>query len=42
MADRQFATERNNVVVVKDSMIGGDATSLGRSESVINTKGDHC
>lgn len=39
MADRQFATERNNVVVVKDSMIGGDATSLGRSESVINTKG---
>ena len=34
MADRSFATERNNVVVVPDTMIGGDATTLGRASAV--------
>ena len=39
LADRQFATERNNVVVVPDAMIGGDASSLGNA-SAVNKRGD--
>ena len=31
MADRQFATERNQVTVVEDSMIGGSDAILGRA-----------
>jgi large subunit GTPase 1 len=34
LADRQFATERNNVVVVPDAMIGGNASSLGNASAV--------
>ena len=34
MADRQFATERNQVTVVEDSMIGGSDAALGRASAV--------
>lgn len=34
MADRQFSTERNNITVVEDSMIGGTSAALGRASAV--------